>query len=76
MSDFTTANHGTIWTVTPCNAAARAHADDVLAQAMRWGTGYAIEARYGADVIEALLIDGYTVADELTGALARLPEDA
>lgn len=62
MTDFITADHGSIVILIPASEDARYWVDDNLdPDAMWFGKGVAIEPRYVADIIDGITADGLTV---------------
>jgi hypothetical protein len=60
--DFAFENHGSVYMVRPLTDAARDHAKEVYADAMRFGGAIAVEASYAPYNAEMLLLDGFRVS--------------
>lgn len=61
--DFRVANHGTLWTFTPLTPAAIAHASDHFPEdCPTLGAAYAVEHRFGADILGDLIAWGFEIA--------------
>ena len=63
--DFSFVDHGSIVILKPLTSAARSWASDHLPDdCARWGSGYVIEHRYFADVLDGIDGDGLVIIAE------------
>ena len=61
MSDYRMTTHGSIYLLDPTTPTARAHGNDVFADAQRYGGSIVVESRYAQETVFHLLSDGFTV---------------
>lgn len=63
MPDFTVENHISVFLLRPNTVAARKWVTDhIPSDALMWGDALVIEPRYIADIVEAIVLDGLSVA--------------
>ena len=62
MIDFAMTNQGSVYLIRPMTDAAKTHADEVYADALRFGGAIAVDHNFAASNAENLLNDGFTVS--------------
>ena len=62
MIDFAMTNQGSVYLIRPMTDAAKTHADEFYADALRFGGAVAVDQHYAASNAAFLMQDGFTVS--------------